>query len=458
VDRRQFLHRGLGATFVSPLLSDLAFAQPQTPAPPAARPAVLSPRKLVLDVYTKQLQWMRSADDVAQAAIEMVVHGVCPTVEAYPGHIDPAKVTQELPAFVNRIRGHGLRVTQFKGPDVSEITAANAVNVEAMVGAAAQAGLTHYQLGGYTYDLSKPLNPQLDAIKLRVDKFVRLNQKHGMTLVFNTASGPTAVGANVLDLLSVLKNFDPRYVGFHWDTGHMALHGDTMWEPLLRLAAPYVLAIGWRDRGWKQDLGLLGEGGPYMGPYPRVEPLVTQPDGSAIPGTPAPAGAAAGGRGGGRGRAGGPGPDPNAAPAGARGVGNPDDGGPPAPAGRGPARGPANSAGAGSIDDTNPLFKSKDGEMPKRPIGGKNAKGAGWSAPDTPMGTGALHIPHFAAVLREIGFNGPSELQSEYAGMGGAESGADKIDRPRQWVIGMLKRDVLTIRKSFEMAAAGLEI
>ena len=96
--------------------------------------------------------------------------------------------------------------------------------------------------------------------------------------------------------------------------------------------------------------------------------------------------------------------------------------------------------------------------MPKRPIGGKNVKGAGWSADNTAMGTGALHIPHFAAVLREIGFTGPSELQSEYAGIGGAERGADQIDRPRQWVIGMLKRDVLTIRKSFEMAGVGLEI
>ena len=428
-----------------PLLADLASAQAQTQAPVAPGPAA-SPRKLVLDVYTKQLQWIRSADEVAQAAIEMVVPGVCPTVQAYPGHIDPAKVTQELPAFVNRIRSHGLRVTQFKGPEVSDVTAAN---VDAMVGAASQAGLTHYQLGGYTYDLTKPLNPQLDAIKLRVEKFVRLNQKHGMTLVFNTASGPTAVGANVLDLLSVLKNFDPRYVGFHWDTGNMALHGDDMWEPLLRLAAPYVAAIGWRDRAWKQDLGLLGEGGPYMGPYPRVEPLVTQPDGSAIPGTPAPPGAAPAGRGagGGRGRAGGGGPDEGGgAPPGA-GAG-----------GRGPARGPANSAGAGSIDDANPLYKSKDGEMPKRPIGGKNAKGAGWSASNTSMGTGVLHIPHFATVLREIGFRGPSQLQSEYAGIGGAESGADKINRPRQWVIGMLKRDVLVIRKSFEMAAAGLEI
>jgi hypothetical protein len=96
--------------------------------------------------------------------------------------------------------------------------------------------------------------------------------------------------------------------------------------------------------------------------------------------------------------------------------------------------------------------------MPKRPIGGKNAKGGGWSAPSVAMGTGVVHIPHVATVLAEITFNGPSELQSEYPGIGGAETGADKITLPRQFVLGLLKRDVITIRKSFEMATAGLSI
>jgi hypothetical protein len=215
---------------------------------------------------------------------------------------------------------------------------------------------------------------------------------------------------------------------------------------MMRLAGPYIASIGWRDRGWVQDLGLKGEGGAYAGPYPRVEPLVTQPDGSAIPGTPgsaAPAGGRAGGRGGRGGRGGGR-------------AGGGEEGG--APAGRGRAGGPANSAGAGSIDDNNPLYRSLDGEMPKRPIGGKNVKGAGWSAPNVAMGMGVVHLPRVAAVLAEIGFNGPSELQSEYPRLAGAETGAEKITMPRQYVIGMLKRDVITIRKSFEMANAGLTI
>ena len=449
MDRRQFLHGSLGATLLGPLLTDIVTGQGRLPATATAA----GTRKLVLDTHSKSLQWLRSADEVAQAAIEMVCGGVCVTVQPYPGHVDPARVVQELPAFANRVRGHGLRVTQIKGPAITDVSGPNA---EAIIGAAAQAGCTHYSLGGYTYDLAKPLAPQLDAIKFRVEKFVRLNQKHRITLLYDTVPGPTSVGGVVLDLLGVLKEFDPKHVGFHWDTGHMALHGDGMWETLMRHAGPYIAAVGWRDRGWVQDLGLLGEGGPYTGPHPRVEPLVTQPDGSAVPGAPRVPGAAgrgaeapAGGRGaagrGGRGRSGG-GDEEDAPLDAARG-------------GRsGPPRGPANPAGAGSIDANNPLFRSRDGEMPKRPIGGKNAKGAGWSAPNVAMGTGVVSIPRVATLLAEIGFNGPSELQSEYAGIGGAETGVDMLTRPRQWVIGMLKRDVITIRKSFEMADCGLTI
>ena len=448
MNRREFLQGSLGVSAAGSLLARAFTAQASSQTTvPATVPVT---RRLILDANSRSLQWLRSADEVAEAAIEMVCGGVCPTVQAHPGHVDPARVTQELPAFVNRLRAHGLRVTQIKGPAINDVGQPNA---EAIVGAAAQAGCTHYSLGGFTYDLAKPLQPQLDAIKSRVEKFVRLNQKHRITLVFDTVPGPTSVGGVVLDLLSVLKEFDPKYVGLHWDTGHMALHGDGMWETLMRLAGPHIAAIGWRDRGWVQDLGLLGEGGPYAGPYPRVEPLVTLPDGSAVPGPASALGLgqpAAGGRGGG-GRGGGRG--------GVDEEGNPV---PPPAAGRGraggPARGPANPAGAGSVDDSNPLYHTVNGEMPKRPIGGQNVKGAGWSAPNVAMGTGVVHIPRVAQVLAAIGFNGPSELQSEYPGIGGAESGADTITRPRQWVIGMLKRDVITIRKSFEMANCGLAI
>jgi len=57
--------------------------------------------------------------------------------------------------------------------------------------------------------------------------------------------------------------------------------------------------------------------------------------------------------------------------------------------------------------------------------------------------------------MRDIGFNGPMELQAEYPN-GGSESGSDTLTLPRAQVIGNLKRDVLTIRAAFQQSGTGL--
>ena len=361
------------------------------------------------------------ADEVAEAAIEMTCGGVNPTIQQYPGHIDPAKVTTELPAFVRTIQKHGLRVKQVRGGNQTQVDA----GVEAMVGTMGQLGVTHYWLGTDNYDLSKPIVPQLDAIKRKVERFVALNQKHGATLLYHTRAGANAVGSVVWDLLYVMKDFDPKYVGFHWDTGHMSHHGSNMWELLMRTAGPYVVAMAWKDRSWNQELGLLGEGGPYPGPQ-------------------APAPAAGAGRGG-RGRGGAPAGAPPAA-AGRAGGGPPQGGG----RGEGFAEGdgpPAGFGGRGGGPRTFPL-----------PLAGKTfARGGGWDSPYVPMGTGLVDVFRYATVLRDIGFNGPMELEAEYP-MGGAENGNDKITLPRAQVLGTMKRDVLTIRAAFAQSGTGLSI
>lgn len=419
------------ATLAAKVLGDVTLAQPaqapQTPAPPAGAPAAAAgqpapappTRKLIMDCYTRNLQWLRDHDQIAEAAIEMTCGGVQPTVQNYPGHIDPAKVATELPAFVKTMQKHGLRVKQIRGGNQ---TTADAPNLEAMVATMGQLGVTHYWCGNDNYDFTKPILPQLDAIKKKVEGFVRLNQKHGTTLMYHTRAGANSVGSVVWDLLYVLKDFDPKFVGLHWDTGHMSHHGSNMWELLMRSAGPYVAAVSWKDRTWEQNLGFLGEGGPYPGPTP-------------------PAGAAAApgeGRGGGRGRGGAPGtpPAPGQGRAGAPGGGFGEGD---APAGRGRGRG----RGAGPREFPLPL------------AGTTFARGGGWSSPYVPMGAGLVDIFRYARVLRDLDFNGPMELQAEYPN-GGAQSGADKITLPREMVIGSLKRDVLTIRTALQQSGTGL--
>lgn len=68
-----------------------------------------------------------------------------------------------------------------------------------------------------------------------------------------------------------------------------------------------------------------------------------------------------------------------------------------------------------------------------------------------------VNIFRYATVMRDIGFDGPMELEAEYPN-GGSESGNDTITLPRAMVIGNLKRDVLTIRAALQQSGSGLII
>ena len=66
MDRRQFFQASAIASLASQVLSDVTLARTQTPAPQAA-----TPRRLIMDAYTRHLHWLRTADEIAEAAIEM---------------------------------------------------------------------------------------------------------------------------------------------------------------------------------------------------------------------------------------------------------------------------------------------------------------------------------------------------------------------------------------------------
>ncbi|HTL02699.1 MAG TPA: hypothetical protein VL243_10740 [Vicinamibacterales bacterium] len=455
--RREFLQRSVIATLASSVLADKTLARAlQAPAgaPPAA--PLATPRALTLDSYSRFLNWLRTPDEVAEATIEITCGGVMVSVGTGSSHVDIAKVKTDLPVWVNAIRKHGLKVRQIRGGGQTAVDA----DVENLVGTMSQLGVTHYWLGTDQYDLTKPIMPQLDAIKTKVEKFVALNQKHGTTLMYHTRNGVRSVGSTVWDLLYVFKDFDPKYVGFHWDMGHMAEHG-TLWEPMMRAAGPYVVGMAWKDEAWEQNLGLGGETGPYPGTAAAA---------------PADGRGGAGGRGAGGGRGGG-----GAAPGGRGGApavpGAPAGAGPGAPgvpAGNGGGRGAGRGGGAAAGGPAGPGGApggrggggggrgggrgAGDLSTVPRPLAGTTfARGGGWSLRNTPVGMGMVNIFQYATVMRDINFNGVMELECEYP-LGGANSGATAITLPRIQVLGSLKRDVLTIRAALAQSGTGLTI
>lgn len=398
MQRRDFLHLGMDTVLAAAALNA---ATPQTLS---SQPA----RKLKVDAYSRHLQWLRTPDEVAEAAIEMGFDGVDLTVRPYPGHVDPEKVAQDLPPFVNTLRKHGLQVATITCP----ITDADSPNAERILQTASQSGITHYWWGTFRYEQGKPVMEQLEALKPRVARLAALNAKYKMKAMYHTYSGASTVGAAIWDFLYVLRNFDPAQVSFHYDIGHMTnAGGNGTWALNLRAAGPYIGGVSAKDSVMERNLEVTG-GGPYT---PEM----------------AAAAVAAGGGRGRRGQGSAPAEGPGGSAAG-RGPGGDMAPGAPAAGGRGRGGGggrggPAARAGAASFPT--------------------------WRVRQVPLGTGMVDLKQFATVLKEINFSGPIEVQAEYPN-GGAQNAQDRITLPRAQVLGAMKRDLLALREAF--APSGL--
>ena len=387
-------------------------ASPQAPPSPAA--------KLKVDAYSRHLQWLRTADEVAEASVEMGFDGVDLTVRPYPGHVDPEKVARDLPPFVNTLRRHGLRVVTITCP----ITDADSPNAERILQTASSLGITHYWWGTFRYEQGKPVMEQLEALKPRVGKLAALNAKYKMKAMYHTYSGASSVGAAIWDFLYVLRNFDPAQVSFHYDIGHMTnAGGNGTWALNMRAAGPYIAGISAKDSVFEPTLVVSGGG-------PLTPEMAAQVASSGRRGAGGPGGPGGAGRGNGRGAGGrGPGadatPPPAATPPATASGQNAAAGGPPG-AGRGGRGGGGGRGGAG---------------------GGRGGN-SNWRVRQVPLGTGMDDLPQVAAILKEIGFAGPVEIQAEYSN-GGAESAQDKITLPRAMVLGAMKRDLLALKMAW---------
>ncbi|MFO7287094.1 MAG: TIM barrel protein [Gammaproteobacteria bacterium] len=401
MNRRNFLQSAVAAALAGGLAANRAFAQ------------TAETKNIPLHAYSRYLHWLRTPQEVAKACWELSCRYLMVTVQdGDTAHVQQESVRRDLPRFVNALRADGIDVQAIRGGNQTDVDG----DVERLVGTMADLGIRYYWLGTDRYDFSQPIMPQLDAIKRKVERFVKLNERHGATLMYHTRSGATSVGSVVWDLLYVLRDFDPRYVGLHWDTGHMSLHGP-MWETLFRTAGPYVVSVSWKDRVWRQDLGGLTEqGGPYPGPNP-------QPQGGGL----------GGGAGGGR-----PGGGPGAG-------GGPGGGGPGGGFGGG-------FGGGGQGRPQNPLDR-----IPLPLAGEHFARGMGWRSMETAIGTGVVDLFRYGQVLRETGFDGIMDLQAEYP-LGGAERGLKELTLPRKLVLGALKRDVLTVRTALAQSGSGIVV
>ncbi len=73
-------------------------------------------------------------------------------------------------------------------------------------------------------------------------------------------------------------------------------------------------------------------------------------------------------------------------------------------------------------------------------------KETGWKAEVVPLGEGMIDYKKYFKLVKEYNIRGPFSIHYEYP-LGGAENGAKTITIPKEEVLAVMKKDVVTLRR-----------
>jgi sugar phosphate isomerase/epimerase len=225
---------------------------------------------LKVSIFSKHLQFLQG-EPLAEAAVGLGLDGIDLAVRK-GGHVDASAVSQELPKLVKIMRAHKLEVPMI----TTDIVDADTPYAEDLLRSMHELGIRNYRWGGFKYDYSKPLAPQLEALKPRVAKLADLNKRYNATAMYHTHSGVGVVGASIWDLHIVLKDFDPNAVGVNYDIGHATIEGGFGgWINSFYITNKHVRGIAVKDcmwaKGsngkWKSEFVPMGSGMVYFAEF-----------------------------------------------------------------------------------------------------------------------------------------------------------------------------------------------
>ena len=211
-------------------------------------------------IFSKHLQWL-SLPEVAQTVLALGFKGVDLTVRK-GGHVEPERVTDELPKAIAILRKAGLEVPMI----VTDIVDADDPQSESLLKTAGQLGIQYYRMGYLNYDRRTGVAQNLEQYKKQLQKLARLNQKHNIHGAYQNHAG-TRVGAAVWDLWELLKETDPRWLGCQYDIKHAVAEGGLSWVNGLDVIKSHIHCVDikdfvWakKDGKWREEIVPLGEG------------------------------------------------------------------------------------------------------------------------------------------------------------------------------------------------------
>ncbi len=208
--------------------------------------------------FTKHLQGL-SFDEIASLGAEAGYDGVESPIRP-KGHIEPEKVVDELPKYVEALKKQNLEL-MIMTSGINEVSAEQ--RTEEILRTAAKLGVKRFRMNYYKYDLKQPIWEQLQAVRPKIKDLVALCKEIGIQPMFQNHSGQDYFGAAVWDIFSIMREYPAADFSFAFDILHATCEGGKSWPLEFNLVKDHIGAAYFKDFKWdgrKLVTVPLGEG------------------------------------------------------------------------------------------------------------------------------------------------------------------------------------------------------
>ncbi len=208
--------------------------------------AAAAEQRFKIIAFTKPFRTLNAAQ-TAELVADVGWDGVELPVRAKDAQITPDKVEEELPKFVEALRARQREVNIIT-TDITSVTP----TVEKVLRTASKLGIKRYRLGQANYVKDKSIPEQLTEFGARLRELAALNKELGIQGGFQNHSGANYIGAPIWDVWTMIKDLDPKAMGFCFDIGHATIEGGLAWPTHFRMATPHLTAVFVKDFFWKK--------------------------------------------------------------------------------------------------------------------------------------------------------------------------------------------------------------
>lgn len=162
------------------------------------------------------------------------------------GHVDPARVAQDLPVFADAIRAEGLALPMI----TTNLTSADDPAARPTLQTAAALKIPYFKPGYYFYAF-KDVRAEVAAAGAKLRQLAGLSAATGVHLGFHNHAG--YIGGNIWDVAPIIDALPENTAGYYFDVRHaVAEGGDAGWRTAFHLAAPRLPMIALKDFYWEK--------------------------------------------------------------------------------------------------------------------------------------------------------------------------------------------------------------